>query len=497
MLSKATKFLAKTASYNRRFGFSSVKASVLEIFNVQDRSDPHYRAATFNPVVPLEGHRPQYAKNSAPKYEITKLKNGITVVTESLVFPNVVDLGILLDVGVRDETNETSGSLLSIKNTYYKTVLNTNETINYGMVQMSGGDYDMEYDQENAYFKAHCLSHDVVDIFNMMADCALEPRSVVAASLGIEKNGYQHHLDETLHTGADFNDKLMSVAYGNKGLGMPLHGTKGNSKYLNANVLQKFQLENINPSRIFLCAAGIENHQEFVDLCESKLSFIPGVSGDAKRRDGSEYIGGEARLPSSSNETTLALAFESVNWTHENVFAFQVLNTLLGSSSSFSTGGPGKGMHARTTKNLLNKLHYVDSANAINFNFSDSGLFGLSVNGPSSNSNDLLNALVGELKGLTDKIDGQEIERAKNITKSNILMALERQKDRLEEAVKNVKTYGKLTFQDYCNNIDKVNSEQVNSVVSRILGTRPTFIAQGGEVNRLPSLDKIENMLKH
>ena len=44
----------------------------------------------------------------------------------------------------------------------------------------------MDYDQENAYFKAHCLSHDVVDIFNMMADCALEPRSVVAANVIIE-----------------------------------------------------------------------------------------------------------------------------------------------------------------------------------------------------------------------------------------------------------------------------------------------------------------------
>lgn len=55
-------------------------------------------------------------------------------------------MGILLDVGTRDETNETSGSLLSIKNTYLKTVLNTNETINYGVVQQSGGSFEMEYD---------------------------------------------------------------------------------------------------------------------------------------------------------------------------------------------------------------------------------------------------------------------------------------------------------------------------------------------------------------
>ena len=36
-----------------------------------------------------------------------------------------------------------------------------------------------------------------------------------------------------------------------------------------------------------------------------------------------------------------------------------VINTILGNSSSFSTGGPGKGMHARTSKNcILNQNNY-------------------------------------------------------------------------------------------------------------------------------------------
>lgn len=114
---------------------------ILEVFNVQDTSCPHYRAATFNPVLPLDTHKPQYTKNQAANYQVTKLNNGITVLTESQIFPNVVDMGILLDLGVRDEDHETSGALLSIKNTYYKTVLHTNETVNYGVIQQSGGDF--------------------------------------------------------------------------------------------------------------------------------------------------------------------------------------------------------------------------------------------------------------------------------------------------------------------------------------------------------------------
>ena len=45
----------------------------------------------------------------------------------------LLTVGFLIDVGVRDETSETSGALLALKNTYLKTLKHTNETINYGM----------------------------------------------------------------------------------------------------------------------------------------------------------------------------------------------------------------------------------------------------------------------------------------------------------------------------------------------------------------------------
>lgn len=89
----------------------------------------------------------------------------------------------MFQMGTRDETIETSGTMLALKNTYLKTAMNTNETVNYGMTQMSGGDFSMDYDQESCYFKGHCLEHDTVDIMSMMLDCALEPKTAVSADL--------------------------------------------------------------------------------------------------------------------------------------------------------------------------------------------------------------------------------------------------------------------------------------------------------------------------
>jgi hypothetical protein len=41
----------------------------------------------------------------------------------------------------------------------------------------------------------------------------------------------------------------------------------------------------------------------------------------------------------------------------------------------------------------------------------------------------------------------------------NILMAMERQEDRLEEIARNYATYGTLNFHQYCDQIDAVTSE--------------------------------------
>ena len=97
------------------------------------------------------------------------------------------------------------------------------------------------------------------------------------------------------------------------------------------------------------------------------------------------------------------------------------MNTLIGSAKGFSSGGPGKGMHSRAVFNLLAKYNYVDGASAVNAHFSDSGLFGMSVEGPGSHSKDLLGRLIDELNALKAPIDETELNRAKNIAKINIL----------------------------------------------------------------------------
>jgi processing peptidase subunit alpha len=72
----------------------------------------------------------------------------------------------------------------------------------------------------------------------------------------------------------------------------------------------------------------------------------------------------------------VGILFESFDWQADQMVTLNTAYTLLGNSQSFSSGGPGKGMHARTTR-MLNTTYYLNSAGAVNSLFTDTGLFGL------------------------------------------------------------------------------------------------------------------------
>jgi len=171
------------------------------------------------------------------------------------------------------------------------------------------------------------------------------------------------------------------------------------------------------------------------------------------------------------------------------------MNQLIGSATAFSSGGPGKGMHCRAITNLMQKYNFVDGASALNTHFSDSGLFGMTIEGPGSHSAELMSVMADELNNLKNPIDEIELNRAKNILKMNILMAMERSEDRLEEIARNYMTYGDLTFHQYCDKIDAVSSNDINRIATELVKGKPTLLVQGGAINLVPGITDVSRQL--
>ena len=86
------------------------------------------------------------------------------------------------------------------------------------------------------------------------------------------------------------------------------------------------------------------------------------------------------------------MAFESVPWKSGNTPAFYLMQTLMELGKT----------------DLMRDNDFVDSSSAINSHFTDSGLFGMSIEGPGSHSAELLSTMLEQLNSLREPIpDGQ------------------------------------------------------------------------------------------
>jgi predicted Zn-dependent peptidase len=199
-------------------------------------------------------------------------------------------------------------------------------------------------------------------------------------------------------------------------------------------------MDNITPRKCLIVGSGVKNHREFVDLVKERLGELLPVPEHLYQRTSSEYIGGEYRTWTETPQTNILLAFQSSPWRHEDTAALHVMNTLIGNSE--------QSLRNRA-HNRVRTTNYVDSVSSINNHFSDSGLFGISVTGAGSHSQELLQVALEELSNLRNNVGDQELARAKNVTKMNVLLTIENQTNRLEEIANNYLTFGDLTFHQY------------------------------------------------
>lgn len=191
------------------------------------------------------------------------------------------------------------------------------------------------------------------------------------------------------------------------------------------------------------------------------------------------------------------MAFEVGGWDSQDLVPVCVLQTLLGGGSSFSAGGPGKGMYSRLYREVLNRYHWTESAEAFTSFHSESGLWGISGACPPERARDLVRALAEHFVRLAvDHVTDEELYRARNMLKCNVLTQLESRLVLFEDIGRQILTYGKREdAATMCGKIDNVTKEDIRNVVRKALLKPPTLSAVGDDVSGVPRVAEVETWL--
>ncbi|KAF2076626.1 hypothetical protein CYY_002055 [Polysphondylium violaceum] len=305
-----------------------------------------------------------------------------------------------------------------------------------------------------------------------------------AAVVADESEAYNHDIYTTLF------DSLHQAAFRGKTLGRPLVAPRCNISNLTQEAVTEFADKAYTPSNMVLVSVGV-NHKELVEEA-GKLDFGRTKSSAALTSEPAKYIGGESIKYNAGNSHVI-LGFEGA--AHSNVrdvAALSVLQNILGAGCAKLA--PGNGVTSRLNQIVTNNPSVV-SAEAFNLTYGDAGLFGVYFE-TESNVAKVLSLLTSEIVAASN-VSGQELEKAKTITRSHIFEQTETRSNALEfigkQAVYQVENI--LTPSQFAQEVAKVTAEDVKRVAKKMTSSKPTLVVSGDN-SEVPTLESLQSALK-
>lgn len=418
-------------------------------------------------------------------------------------------IGLFLQVGSRYETAATAGlphalELIAFRSSAHLSHLRTLKTL-----EQLGATASCRVGREDLLYQVDVLREYVPVVLPLMLANVLCP--LVLPEEVRQAHEYVKEVQRNLEENVESHvcELLNVAAYGGNTLGLPLYLEEKDLGLFTAENIQSFIKREATPERMILVGVnvGFDELCKWTARCFAELDAGKGSSGlgVAQRPEShaarvrpmqpATYTGGELRIARPNPLCHLMLGWEVAGgWNGPMLAAATVLQMLLGGGGSFSTGGPGKGMHTRLYTQVLNRHHWVESVQASTVMYADSGLFTIYATIVPQYPSDFLSVLEGIFKDLK-AIPEVELQRAKNALKSSIHMNLEMRGVMMEDIGRQLVLSGKVgTAQQFGLMIDAVTPEDLQTTLRNSLRTAPTLVAYGA-IEKAPTLEAVRQRL--
>lgn len=440
------------------------------------------------PDIKLPPHLPDYVEPYPTK--ITTLPNGLRIASEYSPGPAAC-IGLFVDSGSIYESEQSMGITHLLERMAFKSTKNRNHLRIVREIEATGGNVAASASREQMGYSYDTLKTYVPAAVELLADCIRNPVFLdgevkeqlvkIRRELGEISNNPQHFLLELLN----------STGYSGA-LGNPLMAPPSALDNICGSSVEKFYHENYTAERMVLAACGVD-HEQLLAIAEPLLHDLQ--CGPSTEVPKSVYVGGDFRYRADSQNTHVALAFEVPGgWRQEKEStALTVLQMLMGGGGSFSAGGPGKGMHSRLYLRVLNQYQEVQSFTAFSNVYNDTGLFGIQLTTGSDFVAKAIETAAEELLAVATpgQVTQLELLRAKNATKSAVLMNLESRMIVTEDIGRQILTYGcRKPVQYFLRILDELTIDDLVALAQKIISS-PLTLGSWGDVDRVPSYDSV------
>ena len=392
----------------------------------------------------------------------TSLANGLLVLTERMPHLRSVAMGVWVDCGSRDEMPEVNGISHFIEHMVFKGTTTRSASQFAREVDAIGGNLDAFTGKETICFNIKVLDENVPAALDLLTDLVLHPTfdpSDLAKEQGV--------ILEEIKMDEDNPDYLVHELFTQNfwkddALGRPILGTaKTVSSFNQAIVLDEYA-KRFTPANMVFTAAGNLKHEEFVEQVAAAFASLSASSSSKLVRAAAPIAYPHITLKNkkSLEQVQFCLAVPSLPVADPDRYAAYLLNSILGG-----------GMSSRLFQSIREERGLAYSIYSEMNPFRDTGSLAVYAGCSIERTREVLDLTLAELKRIkAEPVACEELERAKNQIKGNMVIGLESSNSRMSSLARQQMYWGRFfSLDEITTEIDRVTAGDLQRLAQQLL----------------------------
>lgn len=415
--------------------------------------------------------------------QVSKLTNGLQVITDRMESVETVALGAWVNVGTRHETAEVNGishllEHMAFKGTARRTALQIAEEMDN-----VGGHLNAYTSRDHTAYFAKVLKDDTNLAVDIISDILLNS-TMDADELEREKHVIVQEISQVNDTPDDIIfDRFQSKAYPDQPMGWPVLGSEELVRSVTPDRLRSYLNGHYAAEHTIVAASGNIDHDAFTRAVEQAFGSFRSTAKVGSEE--SKYSGGEYREARDLEQVHFVLGFPGVAYHDPDFYNIAALSVLM-----------GEGMSSRLFQEIREKRGLAYSIFSSTQSFSDTGLFTIYTGTSPDDLPTLVPVLCEEIRKAAGTMTPEETKRAKAQIKSGLLMSLESPSNRCSARARQLVVYGRpLTTQEVIERVEAIDKDSIASAAARIFAGQPTLAAIG-PLEKLASLSEIQHKIQ-
>jgi predicted Zn-dependent peptidase len=410
--------------------------------------------------------------------DVSRLQNGITVVTHHMPHLESLALGLWVGAGARSERPSEHGishllEHMAFKGTTRRTARDIAEA-----VEAVGGEMNAETSVDHTTYYLRLLKGDLALGLDVLGDIIGDPL-IDADELALEQHVILQEIGAAHDVPEDWVFELFQeAAYPNQAIGRTVLGTPSSISAHTPDDLRAFLRAQYCGPQIVVAAAGHVDHAETVRLAEAHLGRLS--EREPPATEPGIYKGGERREVRSLKEAQLLIGFPAPSSLDDSFTAAHIFSAILGG-----------GMASRLFQEVRESRGLCYSIYSFFWSFMDTGIFGIQAATSEEEVRKLVQVVLEELAKMADGVTPLELQRAKAQLRAGLLMTLESPVARAGQMARHVLVHGRpLSIEEMLARVDDVSDRDLVALAGRFLEGKPTLAAIG-PVQQVPDVGDI------